>query len=131
MLIKSGMSLSNAFDVPLEGQNGITIPSHRLDGLMGLCGEIKHPALLKIDCEGAEHHMMDDKKAAKALSDMDVVVMELHRVPGKIGITGYFSWLRWIFNSTHILWFCSGNKNLGHCRIIRRTFCNKHHIPMW
>lgn len=83
-------------------------------------------AFLKIDCEGAERHLLNDKGAEEFLKNVAAGAMEVHSIPGGMDLREFEKWLNSTIQETHdIKWGefrtdRDGRERITHVKFVRK-----------
>ena len=81
---------------------------------------------LKVDCEGAERHLMDEAASESVLRLVAAGAMEVHALPDNVPIQQFKAWLDGLLGSSHDVYWGEirtdrqGRERLTHVKFVRR-----------
>lgn len=117
LLQEKRRNLANQYDV--DGTHGKKLPSRRLHEFVEM-EQLSEKLFVKVDCEGAERHFIDDPKTIELLGTCVGVGMELHAtVVGGLSVTAWRQWFAKHFSSTHQILFWSSCKRGAQVRMFK------------
>jgi FkbM family methyltransferase len=110
------MRLCNSFGEK-KVKDTTAIQSYTLAGLVKLCKADASDLALKIDCEGAEWCMIDNKEDEKIIKQCKLMAVEVHNKNGKQEVEEFYDWIDGLVGGTHAVIIKRQTDKLGIIKI--------------